>query len=466
MTTLSELLTVDTRDEVLASMVEALQEVGFPASSWHSTSVPRRLLTAIAQVFSTYTVTRALMARGGLLDYASTGWLTMLAMSQYQIERQAAQAAVGTAVAADVSSAGPWTFSAGELWFVSTGGKRFYNTEEITIAQDATLSFEIQAEEASSDYNVATDQITQLVTSVAGLGFATMTDVVATGATGLPTVTASGTPVSKYEILIEITTTGILGTALFRWSDDAGATWNATGVTVPGGGTYVLGATGITATFNAGTYTDGDTYRWNTNCTSFNPSSEWLTTSGQTEESNEDLVARAKAKWSTLGYGQNDDWWTYQALNCPVYGVEVNRVRVDTGALGTSAITITLAGTSGAIPTVSLAGIDTFLQAIKSNTTQLSVQNATPVAIDITATVNVYSTYESEALSGITSAVNSYLQSVPMGGDVYISKIIDAIQWDDDKVRDTVLTVPASDTSLTDYQVAVLGTLTLTINGV
>lgn len=464
---LSDLITIKTRDEVLEEMLTALQSVGFPAASWGPLSVPRRLLTAMASVYAAFTVTLALIARGGLLQYATSGWLTMLALSFYQVTRYSAQQTKGTLVVSDTASAGPWTFAARELWFESQTGKRFYNTSAFTVALDGTTAFEVASEEYSSAYNVATDTILSMVTSVPGLGFATTTPVTATGASGTPpTVSVAGTPASKYEILVEITTSGALGAGVFRWSDDGGSSWQASGVTLPGGGTYALGATGLTLTFAAGGYVDGDEFRFNTNCTSFNPSSEWITTAGRNEETDDELVTRCQAKWATLGYGQNDDWWRYYTLNTPTYGSDVNRVRIDTDPAGTGTITITVAGTSGAIPAPSLAGISTYLDSIKGNTTTLNVQNATNVSVNVTATVYVESDYALEAPSEIEDSLNAYLQGLDMGDKVYLSKVIDAVQWDDDKVRNCVVSAPAADTTLASTEVAVLGSLSLTVTGV
>ena len=82
------------------------------------------------------------------------------------------------------------------------------------------------------------------------------------GETG-PLVTLTGTPtaLTDYDIIIEVTTTGIVGAGVFRWSSDGGATYTS-GVTVAA--TVVLTGTGLTANFPAGTYTDDEIYAWTT----------------------------------------------------------------------------------------------------------------------------------------------------------------------------------------------------------
>jgi len=86
---------------------------------------------------------------------------------------------------------------------------------------------------------------------------------------GGPTVTAAGTdPTGHYNVRIQITTAGVLGTSAFRWSIDGGTTWVASAIPTPTGNTYVLSATGVTTgvtvTFPAGNYVLNATYDFTT----------------------------------------------------------------------------------------------------------------------------------------------------------------------------------------------------------
>jgi hypothetical protein len=63
-----------------------------------------------------------------------------------------------------------------------------------------------------------------------------------------PGVTLSGTPsLGSYLVVIQITTGGALGTAVFQWSQDGGTTWQGSGITTAP--LVLLGNTGITAAF-------------------------------------------------------------------------------------------------------------------------------------------------------------------------------------------------------------------------
>ncbi len=82
--------------------------------------------------------------------------------------------------------------------------------------------------------------------------------------TSTGTITTAGAPRDGYEVIVEITATGTLGTGKFRYSLDDGYTYTGD-ITIPGGGgTYTLGDTGVTLTFVAGGgpifFEDGDTH--------------------------------------------------------------------------------------------------------------------------------------------------------------------------------------------------------------
>lgn len=81
-----------------------------------------------------------------------------------------------------------------------------------------------------------------------------------------PAVTFTGTPAATAQIIVEITTTGGLNAGAYRYSLDGGANWAAP-ATLPADGTDVLGASGITANFATGSYTDGDYYMANVGVT-------------------------------------------------------------------------------------------------------------------------------------------------------------------------------------------------------
>lgn len=88
---------------------------------------------------------------------------------------------------------------------------------------------------------------------------------------GGPTVSVAGTPNARYTARVEVVAGGDLGTGTFRYTLDRhtvasgsnAPTWSPTR-TIPAGGTYVLGESGLTLTFAAGTYVAEETYDFDT----------------------------------------------------------------------------------------------------------------------------------------------------------------------------------------------------------
>jgi hypothetical protein len=73
----------------------------------------------------------------------------------------------------------------------------------------------------------------------------------AAAGTSTGTAALGGTPFGEYEVIVEITRTGTLGTAEFRYTLDGGRTYSESRV-VPSGGSFAIPKTGVTLTFTAG----------------------------------------------------------------------------------------------------------------------------------------------------------------------------------------------------------------------
>lgn len=78
-----------------------------------------------------------------------------------------------------------------------------------------------------------------------------------------PTITAAGTVVDAFEVIVKIAGAGDLGVATFQYTLDGGDNYSAETV-VPSGGTFLLPTTGVTVTFPAGSYQVNDTYTFST----------------------------------------------------------------------------------------------------------------------------------------------------------------------------------------------------------
>src|SRR6478609_3665208 len=118
--TLQNLYTAKTRDQVLAVMLEVAGALDLPTTAWQAQGVDREILFILAQAIATFTGTSFDAAAGGLLDYASGDWLTLLAFDRYDVTRTPATFGTCTERLTNVSSFS-YTLAAGDV--------RFYNIE-------------------------------------------------------------------------------------------------------------------------------------------------------------------------------------------------------------------------------------------------------------------------------------------------------------------------------------------------
>lgn len=112
----------------------------------------------------------------------------------------------------------------------------------------------------------------KMATSVAAAN-SVVTKVAVSTSTG--TVTVAGTALDDYEVIVEITKTGALGAAEFKFSLDDGRTYSEI-IQVPAGGTYAIANTGLTLTFVPGggpiLFEDGDTHSFDSTAAMWNAS--------------------------------------------------------------------------------------------------------------------------------------------------------------------------------------------------
>lgn len=463
--TLSDLITEKTQATWFAELIAALALVGFPTTGWASTSVPRRILWAFAGLLAGLSNLISYVASGGLVRLATGAWLTLLADQNYDETRTAAAFAQGTFSIGDTASAGPYTIVAGQLWWSTPSGYRFTNTTGGTLALDGNLDLSVIAEFAGAAHNVAEGAVTEMTTTLPGVGPAQHTGVIAAG-TAPPTVTVSGTPASEYDFEIEITTGGALGAAVFRWRTNGGS-WNS-GVTT--GASVLLVGTGVYAAFPAGTYSTDNVYTWTSGATSYNPTPGWLTTIGTDEQTDDSLQNACRTKWATIAYGDPRDWWVYHAQHEPTYGATITRVLVETSLSVAGQVDITLATAAGGVSPTIAAVIEAYLNAKIPSCTGIagSVAGATDVTVNVTAVLNVRkglttTPTAAAAILAATAGLQEYFEAMQIGETCYLDQIKDALIYDSTIVRNVTVSAPTGDTAITAHQIAILGTVTLTV---
>jgi hypothetical protein len=158
-----------TKDEFLAGMLTLADSLGFPTSAWQPGSVAREILEITAQQLSNGSEITSAIAAGGLLDYATEGWLTLLAKSVYNLDRIEATFGTGSVTMTNASGVG-YVIAANDVHFLnSTTGSTYTNTTGGTLNAGSTLTVDIIADIAGSTANAVAGQIDALVTPLLGV---------------------------------------------------------------------------------------------------------------------------------------------------------------------------------------------------------------------------------------------------------------------------------------------------------
>ncbi len=169
MLTLAEMFTPMTKDEILEGMLTLADSLGFPTSAWQPGSVAREILEICAQQLANTSEVVSSVAAGGLLDYATGGWLTLLAKSFYNLDRIEATFGTGSVTLTNASGVG-YVIAANDIHFLnSTTGATYTNTTGGTLSAASTLTLDIIADEAGSASNAVATQIDELVTPLLGV---------------------------------------------------------------------------------------------------------------------------------------------------------------------------------------------------------------------------------------------------------------------------------------------------------
>jgi len=184
--TLQQLFTPLTADQVFASTLQIAAEVQLPVTAWQDLSCGREVLFVTSQLAANYTVgSFAGSAAGGLLDYATGDWLTLLGISNFGVTRIAATFGATTEQLTNVAAV-DYTFAAGEFVMLnSVTGVAYTNADPFTLtsgslASPTVLTIAIVAETAGTAGAASAGQITSLQTPLLGVSCTNLTAVTGT----------------------------------------------------------------------------------------------------------------------------------------------------------------------------------------------------------------------------------------------------------------------------------------------
>lgn len=126
-------------------------------------------------------------------------------------------------------------------------------------------------------------------------------------------------------------------------------------------------------------------------------------------------------------------------------------------------VTVRIAGANGAIPdaTVQANVLDALDQRGLANITY-HVGTFTPLATNVTVDVTTDGTYTlGDVTPGVQSAITDYINSLAVGGTLYLSGIVDAV-FGLSGITDVVVTAPASNQATAATSKRIPGTITVT----
>jgi uncharacterized phage protein gp47/JayE len=187
-------------------------------------------------------------------------------------------------------------------------------------------------------------------------------------------------------------------------------------------------------------------------------STTWTTTTGADVETDEQLRARCKAKWATIGTGATSDTFRFWALTA---AAEVKRVKVlEHSNLGASAdghVTVYLAGDSGPVssgdPEDAVEIVEAYIDERRPLCVTTHIESAVAHPITITAEVFVLAARLDAAQAVLEEHLQELVRSIGIGGTVYRAAIIEQLMRPDGVVNAT-LAAPAADVALASNGVA------------
>jgi Baseplate J-like protein len=364
----TDILLPPTSDEIKQSLIEGLQVIpGNPIDDWHSGGVTRTVVE-LERLTDEDLMQAALPAMLGqaAVDFPGTTspWLTLSAAQLYSRTRVAAVTAVQTETLTCDGSHGPYTITAGQLWFRSaTTGNRWVNTTGGTLNTSGTLAIQIQAEGPGATYNDPAGTIRTMLIPLAGVtAVNTATDfspiVPGTNSTG--TLAASRTTVgvapTAATFLIRIDSSGQVAAGAWSYSVDGGRTYRSAGAIATTD--LVLasgGASGTRVTFTNGaaspSFVAGDLFSFTT------PGSSFVTV-GKDQESDATLIARCQARWPDLAVLPTQSRYLKWAKAA---SAEVKRVRLEEDATYLGKLYVTLAGVAGPVSGGAVTAVQNYI---------------------------------------------------------------------------------------------------------
>ncbi len=445
-TTLTELRTPLTKDQVRQRILNGLLAAGFPTSDWAPTAqggLENGLIDMVAGTLIDKAGGAQLAAAidSGFLDFAAGDWLTFWARHLYQLDRNPATFTIQAITLTCAREAGPYSVEAAGMTVIGAGSilgaNRYVSIEAATIPAGAGTSpanpvvvARFQAENPGAAYDDAPDTIQTLVTSFPGvtavnrrvLAPSPAAIVTGGGSRGqvIPFQTIPGQAPAQDRFRAEITQSGngsAAPLAQFRYSTDDGLTWNGPYVAseafvIPLGCSVRFADSPLTNP----SFVAGDVFFWGNSS---------ILQQGSDAETDERLVARCRARWLTLSdvpsSGTVELW---AKLAAP----EVARVRVQADPATANRMFVYVGSSSGRAAPQTVVDVQAYITARLDPSEAANVLSVDTRAIAVTGTVQVPRLQLADVQTAAEQRWTDYLASVDIAGTVRLSELQQALK--------------------------------------
>lgn len=418
-------------------LLSLLQSEGFPAiTEWagEPTGTEMTFVSMICQAINQLAQSGAPLdqqiasaAAGRTLRWAKGPWLDLLAEQVYLINRGPTTHTTFSMTLVSDPNASTYTIQEGDVWIVGPTGNRYQSTSGGQLDPGGELELAFKAENPGSSYADDPSLVTlQMVTSLAGVSlragggdFTIVTN--SGGSTGSlhPARTVQYIPPTPHTFSLQIVVAGEAGSSTYALQIDDGlfifkGLLNASNDL--GDGTSVAAIDGVAPSFLA-----GDVFVFSTPGTP-----NYI--QGDDVESDESLVGRCQARWPSLSLNVLDAkaiLWTLTAYP------SVNRVSVDADTVNPGRFIATVADSHGPVDQTSIDTIEAFIKPRLGVGEDGGAMSAVTQAVIAVGNVVVPRGTSALGLEEIQTKADlgwrSYLASVPIGGTVLLSKLVEVI---------------------------------------
>ena len=151
----------------------------------------------------------------------------------------------------------------------------------------------------------------------------------------------------------------------------------------------------------------------------------WITTFGNDVESDASLVARCKACWPGLGGGATSAVYKMWAIES---SASVARVNVVESYPTSGCVYLYCAGSAGGVSSGVIDDVKAYIATRKPLCTIIDAASASNTAVVVAGTAHVAAAYLATARAAFVSKLAQYQAATDIGGTVYYSQLLDAVQ--------------------------------------